>query len=258
MLKFCQKEQKHRKLKLKGFKTIENSPKFGQVISSFSNDKIKPNSMDKVSMNYRRTGIGEQFRIVFRVIDLVLLLIKVTRSGQSFLKLKELILVELGPGPTRLSFFKSLLFRKVIYIDMMDYSIDSSSLVICDLSKGIPLPVELLKFPDGDENIKTLYMGDHCLEHLPFDIVLDFFRNYEGSFIFRVPNVRSFSGLEDFRRDATHLTAFDNQQLDKIKSVGKISLMFWTRFYSMGLGSLFHRKALDAYSRELCIYEIQI
>jgi hypothetical protein len=101
-------------------------------------------------------------------------------------------------------------------------------------------------------------MADHCLEHLPFKVILDFFGNYKGSFIFRVPNVRSISGLQDFRRDSTHLTAFDDQQLELIRSVSGINIMFWTRFYAAKLDFFSHFKNPELYAKELCIYEMRI
>lgn len=207
-------------------------------------------------MNYKRKGLIESFRIVLRAIDLLFLITRITHSKQSYVRLKESVLVELGPGPTRLSFLKKFLFRKVIYIDIMDYGIDSSSVIIRDISNGIPLPNEVFESINFTSTSNTIYMADHCLEHLPFSVILDFFRNYSGSFVFRVPNVRSYPGLEDFRRDQTHVTAFDDQQLEKIESTSRINVMFWTRFYSTGLDILFHSKKPELYARELCIYEI--
>jgi len=208
------------------------------------------------NMNYKRKGLSESFRIAFRALDLLSLIIKIAQSNESSIRLNDLVLVELGPGPTRLHFLKKLLFRKVIFIDIMDYGIKDTSLIIHDISKGIPLPKELSGYIGSTPNCKTIYMADHCLEHLPFDIILKFFKNYKGSFIFRVPNIRSLPGLEDFGRDPTHLTAFDDQQLDEIKSVSDVNVIFWTRFYTMTLNIFFHRKESNLYDRELCMYEI--
>jgi len=207
-------------------------------------------------MNYKRKGFSESFRITFRAIDFLFLIAKITQSNQSSMKLRDLVLVELGPGPTRLHFLKRLLFRKVVFIDAIDYGIKDSSLIIHDMSRGIPLPREISEYIDFGENYNTIYMADHCLEHLPLDVVLRFFRNYKGFFIFRVPNIRSLPGLEDFSRDSTHLTAFDDQQLEKIRSIADINVIFWTRFYTMTPNIFFHRKESNLYDRELCMYEI--
>ena len=207
-------------------------------------------------MDYKRKGLSNSLRILLRTIDFLFLIMRITQSNQSSLKLRKLVLVELGPGPTRLSFLKNFLFKKVIYVDITDYGVNSPSLVIRDISRGIPLPEELLKFVSSYESLDIIYTADHCLEHLPFDTILKFLKDYEGYFIFRVPNVRSLPGLEDFRRDPTHLTAFDDQQLEKIRSIADINVIFWTRFYTMTPNIFFHRKESNLYDRELCMYEI--
>jgi hypothetical protein len=209
-------------------------------------------------MNYKRKGLNESLRVVLRAIDLLFLITRITQFNQSPVRLKELVLVELGPGPTRLSFLKRLLFKEVVFIDIMNYGISDPSLLIHDLSKDIPLPEEIFKSIKPDDSFNTIYMADHCLEHLPFKVILDFFGNYKGSFIFRVPNVRSISGLQDFRRDSTHLTAFDDQQLELIRSVSGINIMFWTRFYAAKLDFFSHFKNPELYAKELCIYEMRI
>ena len=147
------------------------------------------------------------------------------------------VLVEFGPGPTRLAQLKQSIFGEVIFIDRDDYGVTDRRLLAVDLDRQMAYDglIGVLGARRANENI--LFFADHCLEHLmprtAKAIVLEIARNPRWACCFRVPNILSPRGRRNFDSDATHKTDFGENMRRSLSALG-ISCAPWFRFYRGG------------------------
>jgi hypothetical protein len=207
-------------------------------------------------MQYRLLGWIEFTRLALRASDFVILIIKIVglRHLSLFSLFKEgcfynYCLVECGPGPCKLNWLKQIIFRGAMFYDLDDYGQPSPNLICVNLEEGIPC----VPMSSPSSGLRYLYFADHCFEHLPFNVVLDFVTNCDHPFLFRVPNIRSSRGLKDYLADPTHKSMFTDDQLMQLCSIPGVQSTHWNRFYSRGLGRAYGMER----AREICIYRIQ-
>lgn len=182
------------------------------------------------------------------MIDLVIIFRKLSKGRGGLRRLKTLTLIELGPGPTKLSTLKRMLFKEVLFIDQFSYD-GKDKVIIADLSIHIPLPYEV-KETLKDDNV--LYFADHCVEHLPIEVIYALLKSYVGLYLFRVPNIRSKQGLKDFHNDSTHRTEFNDEQIEELRKARGVKITFWNRFYSNRFEK---NQPIHNTSREICLHE---
>jgi len=184
---------------------------------------------------YQRSGVVETLRRFCRIADLVLFLIVQRMRGRlpPFSALQKTTLVELGPGPTRLEWLKGLLFRRVFFVDQSDFGIPSLNLRIANL-EGIQDATIIARDLCGlSTEEPVLLFGDHCMEHLSRSTVLAILNSaIENGFsvCFRVPNVLSPLGRQNFLNDPTHQASFDLRLRDRIQEFG-FAIFPWMRWY---------------------------
>jgi hypothetical protein len=160
--------------------------------------------------------------------------------GKKFLRISDLrktILIEFGPGPTRCAFIKRLLFRRVFFLDRSDYGIPDSGLKIVDLEAGMDAGAITTELGASGTCTRVMFFADHCLEHIPEDVLLRFFdslRRSEHIGCFRMPNICSPTGHQNFMADPTHRTSFDRDLRRRLKDFG-FTVSYWMRWYRLNL-----------------------
>jgi hypothetical protein len=169
---------------------------------------------------------AEKIRIFLRVVDLMLLY---WRFGIN--SLGKIVLVEFGPGPTKLNRIKKLYFKRICYIDTDDFGEKQGEVIVYNLEQYKIEDVLALAAPN-----QLIVMGDHCIEHISYDVVrrmlFDF--NLHGiKFLFRVPNVESQIGLRNFNNDSTHRTAFNKDQ--RLELGPAAHFIPYSRFYRLSI-----------------------
>jgi len=174
--------------------------------------------------HYRRGGAAELLRLAARALDFVLLVRRASRSGAlpPMSALRRSVLLELGPGPTKLRLLKRLMFGRVHYIDSAPYGAVREDLTIMDLEalRAVPSLTDVLG-GGGDE--PTVLFADHCLEHLSretVDHLLALAERRGATCLVRVPNVLSPIGRSNFDGDPTHRTPFEEAHRRALLEMG--------------------------------------
>jgi hypothetical protein len=188
-----------------------------------------------ISGKYARSGLTESLRKLFRAADFLLLLLKLRLDGRipSHAARRNLSFIELGPGPTRLASLKRRLFRKVFFVDELDFGIPDPGLRIYDLEKvdtAAKIAMDICAIGPGEP---VFLFADHCLEHLPEEAVirlLNSVKSSEAAACFRVPNLASRNGKRNYLGDPTHQTPFDESMRKRIRDIG-FDVISWTRWY---------------------------
>ena len=204
---------------------------------------------------YRLRSFLEPIRLGHRAFDFLFLICSILRLNhfglthfRSRLSFYPVDFVEFGPGPCRLDWLKSLLFNRTLYYDLEDFGHPAPNLVCMDFSGALPF-THLLGKPHSPE---YLFFADHCFEHLPFSTILEFVTSCNSSFLFRVPNIRSTSGIKDYLADPTHQTMFSDEQISLLCAVPGVHVIPWSRLFTGGLCPF---PAL-VNAREICVYRI--
>ncbi len=184
---------------------------------------------------YARAAAVDPLRQLCRVADFILLLavLRAKKRLPAFRQLRNAAFVELGPGPTRLAFVKRLFFRRVFFVDQMDFGIPDSALRIVDLEQFANAEKIVTEVCGLSGPQTVIFFADHCLEHLSEGPLLSFLNAIaRHGFLacFRVPNVLSPAGKRNFLGDATHHTSFDLEQRERIRQMG-FAVFPWMRWY---------------------------
>lgn len=184
---------------------------------------------------YARSGAMERLRQLCRTADFVLLLAALRMRGHlaAITSLGGRVLVELGPGPTRLASLKRRIFADVCFLDQSDFGIADRGLRIANFEEMEDVRQVLDGWCRLDPSAPVLFFADHCLEHVTEERLLPFLRSLAQSghaACFRVPNTLSARGLYAYGRDATHRTAFDPQLRSRLESMGFV-IFPWLRWY---------------------------
>lgn len=194
-------------------------------------------------MHYRLTGLKERLRALGRGVDFLCLL-SLLRARGAIRGTRRYVLVELGPGPTRLAALKRALFSSIIFVDFRDYGIPDPSLRIVDLEALASGSLASIVGTALDD-VSVLVFADHCLEHLSDEAATRFFdeiaRRPRWACCARVPNVLSAGGRRNFLADDTHRTSFDAEMRERLRGMG-FRTSTWFRFYRI-------RPMLEALSR---------
>ena len=174
---------------------------------------------------YARSGLLEVLRQALRMIDFLLLLFFLQRLGvfSSLRAVRQNVLVELGPGPTRLIRLKSLLLKDVRLVDRSDFGKPDKRLRLFDLNSCEDLEKLLCNVIGFSRSESIFLFADHCIEHLKPEIVSDLFRSLSRAPVatcFRVPNILSPRGQLIYSRDSTHKTSFDVDFRETLGSLG--------------------------------------
>lgn len=195
-----------------------------------------------MSFQYRRSPQVEPFRRLARMLDFLILLAVLQMRGNipGASTWRETFLIELGPGPMRLSALKRALFREVYFLDQSDFGIPDRGLRLCDLerwSDAGALARDLCAVPPGQ---RVLLFADHFLEHLSQPQGLALLQSVkDGNFsaCFRVPNILSSRGISNYERDSTHRTDFNQSQRGALGRMG-FDTFPWLRWYRGSLGPI--------------------
>jgi hypothetical protein len=184
---------------------------------------------------YARSGAVEQLRQLCRMADFLLLLAALRVRGyfSAVASLRRSVLIELGPGPTRLASLKRRIFAQVIFLDQSDFGIFDPGLRIANFEEMDDAGQVLGTWCGLDPKTPVLFFADHCLEHVSQEKLLPFLHSLAHSgyaACFRVPNTLSARGLHSFRRDETHRTAFEPELRDRLESIG-FAIFPWMRWY---------------------------
>ncbi len=184
---------------------------------------------------YARSGVVEQLRQLCRMIDFLLLLAALRLRGHLSTRssLRRCVLVELGPGPTRLAALKRHIFADAIFLDQFDFGIPDPGLRIADFEAMDDASRMLEDWCGLDPAMPVLFFADHCLEHVTEEKLLPFLHSLAHAgraACFRVPNTLSARGLHSFRNDATHRTAFEPELRARLESMG-FAIFPWMRWY---------------------------
>lgn len=221
--------------------------------------KVDMNRLTPNPSEYKRSASVEPFRLFCRIADFILLLtvLRLKKRLPAFSELRRAALVELGPGPTRLASVKKLLFRKVFFVDRFDFGIPDPDLRIADLEEFEDAGRIITDVCGLSSNQRVVLFADHCLEHLPENMLLIFLKSVIDSGFqacFRVPNVLSSKGYRCFLSDSTHRTSFDLRQRELVKQMG-FTISPWLRWYRPRLffNVLIGRESLMKHSEEIAI-----
>jgi len=179
----------------------------------------------RVDGSYARSGPTEAFRQVCRAADFVLLLLCLRRYGclSSLQTIRSHHLVELGPGPTRLSKLKTALLRDIRFVDQSDFGRFDRRLQILDLSTCEDAEKLLYETCNVPRHEPVLLFADHCLEHIRPEVLLKFLDSLGRmpvTVCLRVPNIFSPQGERNYRRDSTHKTPFDSEFRQCLQRLG--------------------------------------
>jgi hypothetical protein len=191
-----------------------------------------------VTMNrYARNALLEPMRHFCRAVDFLLLLasLGLRQRIPPISMLREIALVELGPGPMRLARVKRLIFREVFFIDQSDFGVADPGLRIADLEQFEDARQIVTDVCGVEPGKPVLFFADHCLEHVPAQRLLSFFPSLIRSgylACFRVPNVLSPRGRLSFANDPTHQTAFQPDFRERILASG-YQVFPWMRWYRL-------------------------
>jgi hypothetical protein len=193
----------------------------------------------QMDIEYRRSWAVEPFRKIGRCLDLAVLLITLRAKNKlpGLFQLRNMTLIELGPGPTRLASFKRMLFHEVYFIDKSAYEVPDRGLKLCDLAECDNVRTIIKGVCALPEKSDVFILADHFLEHQTQQVVealLDSMRSCRVVACFRVPNIMSDLGRANFENDATHCTAFDEELRSRIGRMG-FSISPWSRFYRLKL-----------------------
>jgi len=209
-----------------------------------------------MNLNYSRSGFAEPVRKCARSVDLLMLwswlLLRL-----SLPRLKKLTLIELGPGPTRLAKLKRLIFGCVYFVDQWDFNIPDPGFRLCNV-EDIPDAKAIVKRICGASDLPTFFFADHFLEHLSeasVEELLQSIRSQNHAACFRVPNILSPQGNENYRRDPTHQTNWSPEFRERIQALG-FSIRPWIRIYRINLLSkfVFMRRPAMSVAEEIAIY----
>jgi hypothetical protein len=148
---------------------------------------------------------------------------------------RRYVLVELGPGPTRLAALKRALFKDVVFVDFRDYGMPDRSLRLADLERFATESVDSIigrTTAGGD----FFFLADHCLEHLSEKAATRFLEQVaqhpRWMCCVRVPNVLSRGGQQNYSADVTHRTSFGSELRARLTTLG-FALAPWFRFYRL-------------------------
>jgi hypothetical protein len=204
---------------------------------------------------YRRGGPTELLRLAARALDFVLLVRRASRSGAlpAWSTLRRSVLLELGPGPTKLRLLKRLMFGRVHFVDADPFGPEREDLTLMDLEqlRSVSSLSEVLGrgFP-----APTLLFADHCLEHLSretVDHLLGLAERQGAACLLRVPNVLSAVGRSNYEGDPTHRTPFVEEHRRALLALG-LDVTPHTRWYRLGLGGRGATAGMDS-AEELVI-----
>jgi len=204
---------------------------------------------------YRRGGLAELVRLAARALDFVFLVRRASRSGAlpSMATLRRAVLLELGPGPTKLRLLKRLMFDRVHYVDSDPYGSGGQDLTIMDLGELRSVSSLAGMLPVGCRAQAFLF-ADHCLEHLSRDTVdhvLALAADMTAACLFRVPNILSRTGRLNYEGDRTHRTPFDEDHRRALLEMG-LSVTPHSRWYRRSPGGRAAAAPMDA-AEELVI-----
>jgi hypothetical protein len=191
--------------------------------------------MRAIDFTYAHKGLTESVRQYLRACDAaILMLALVCREQLPRLNLlRTFALLELGPGPTRLARLKRRYFRRVCFVDKTDFGLQDFDLHRCDLEKCSDINHLAHKICNIPSDQLILVTGDHCLEHLPQNVLAVLFETISSSghsACFRVPNVLSPHGQYNYSRDSTHQSAFDAAFRAYLSQLG-FAVLPWVRWY---------------------------
>lgn len=197
---------------------------------------------------YRRGGFAELLRLVARALDFVFLVRAASRSGAlpPINTLREAILLELGPGPTKLRFLKQLMFSRVYYIDAQTYGDTGDGLRAMDLEE-LRSVSSLSSIVESVESVPLVLFADHCLEHLSrgtVDHVLTLVEEARAGCLIRVPNIYSERGRLNFERDSSHRTPFDRSHRRSLIESG-LTVTPHSRWYRCAFGGFYRGSEAD-------------
>jgi len=208
---------------------------------------------------YRRSALMEPFRKFCRAVDLLILLHALRRRGRlpGFSGLRAMTYVEMGPGPMRLATLKRALFRQVCFFDISDFGIPDPRLRIVDIEKCADAQILVSHLPDPPQSGRVLLFADHCLEHISQEVLIRFIRSIvDNGFTasFRVPNILSPTGQQNYAGDSTHRTSFDPKFRREMESFG-FSVFPWIRWYRPRLAAraLFGGTTAMAHAEEIVL-----
>jgi len=211
------------------------------------------------AMRYARSGVTERLRRSCRIADFLLLLAVLRMRGflPAAAGLRRSVLVELGPGPTRLASVKRRIFAGVVFLDQSDFGMPDANLRIANFEEMNDVEQMLGRWCKLDPETSTLFFADHCLEHVSEEKLLPFLHSLARSghaACFRVPNTLSERGLHSFRKDATHRTSFGPQLRSRLESMGFV-IFPWMRWYRprLLLRALFHGGAWMSHAEEIAL-----
>ncbi len=188
---------------------------------------------------YSKSRFVEPFRKLGRALDLLVLLVTllISRATPPFRMLREMVLIELGPGPTRLATLKRMLFREVYFVDKFDFEIPDPGLRLHDLAGCEDVRVIVKYVCCVSDDSPVFIFADHFLEHMSEVGATRFLQSVEECGVaacFRVPNILSPSGKRNYDNDPTHLTPFDESLRSRVEGLG-FSVFPWSRCYRFSL-----------------------
>jgi hypothetical protein len=186
-----------------------------------------------MSLQYQRSPPVEPFRRFARMLDFLILLAVLRTRGNIPSTWRETFLIELGPGPMRLSALKRAIFKQVYFLDQSDFGIPDPGLRLCDLERwpdAGALVQEICAVPPGE---RVFLFADHFLEHLSQPqgfALLQSVKDGNFSACFRVPNILSSRGIRNYQHDSTHRTDFNESQRGALGRMG-FNTFPWSRWY---------------------------
>ncbi len=179
----------------------------------------------QVDIGYTRPGFTEAFRQALRATDFLLLLFALYRLGifPSLRAMRRHVLVELGPGPTRLAGLKSALLKDLCFVDQSDFGKPDKRLRFFDLNSCGDISNLIYQVIGLSGRDPILLFADHCIEHVTREVVSDLFLSLSRTNVtvcFRVPNIVSPRGQRNYGSDSTHRTPFDTDFREMLRKLG--------------------------------------
>jgi hypothetical protein len=147
------------------------------------------------------------------------------------------VLLELGPGPTKLRLLKRLMFGRVHYVDSDPWGPEREDLTLMDLEE-LRSVSSLSEVLGRGGPAPTLLFADHCLEHLSretVDHLLGLAECLGAACLVRVPNVLSAVGRSNYEGDPTHRTPFEEEHRRALLELG-LDVTPHSRWYRLGVG----------------------
>jgi hypothetical protein len=215
--------------------------------------------MNMTRRRYARSGAIEPLRQLFRAMDFLLLLavLRVRGCVPRVSELRRTRFIELGPGPTRLAWFKRCIFSEVIFLDQSDFGIPDRGLKVANFEEMKGAPQMLAEWCRMSPVGPALFFADHCLEHISEERLAPFLRSIaEHGYraCFRVPNTLSARGLRSFQNDATHRTPFQPELRQRLGEMG-FAIIPWARWYRPlpAIKALFGDRRLMGHAEEIAV-----